>query len=90
MILPKRPVGYKFRPVLAFFLPTQALKRIAAGIHAAFVMVARVADPSAIFALRMQNFVFAQDSSRKIVPMVRDDIRTAVLAHGAGAEVAVH
>jgi hypothetical protein len=76
--------------VLTLILAAETVARIAAGIHTAFVMVACITDPSAIFALRMPKFVIAQDSSWRIVYMISDDIRTSVLTHGAGAEVAIH
>jgi hypothetical protein len=67
--------------VIALILSAKAIARIAAGIYAALVVIARIANPSTINALGVLEFVLPNYSGGWIVSVISDDLTTASLAH---------
>jgi hypothetical protein len=71
--------------VLTLLLSAKAIAKaiawVAAGIYAAFVVVARIANPSAIHTLSVLEFVLTNYSGWWVISMISDDITTSSLAH---------
>jgi len=67
--------------VLALLLSAKAIVWVAAGIYATLVVVARIANPSAIHTLSVLEFVLANYSGGWIIAVISDDLTTSSLAH---------